>query len=153
MSRNDLGSSIQNTTTLTLAVQYDVEHGTLNTTSGANPIPPPPSPSGPASTYSISVNAAGAGSNLYLYITSGQNVWGIILGCPPNKDNYFQYVYYGWAKTMSDTYNAAEGSQQYTSSQTFYAPNGSTATGTQVTVALTNVSPATGTIQFYPAPG
>jgi hypothetical protein len=149
--RNDLSTNVTNATPLTLRVQSTVEHGNLSGTSGTNPLYPPP-PGSNFSIYTINVSAAGAGSTLYQYITSGANVWGIILGCPPNEDNYFQYVYYGWPKAMSDTYNAAKDSQKYHGGHIFTAGTGSTAQGTQVFVGLTNNSPAAGDVQFTASP-
>ncbi len=151
MSRNDLNTSIA--TTLRgheLTVKEEVKSGNLASINITNPLKV--DPENPArATGSISVAAAGEGSNLYLYITSGDHVWGIILGCPSNKENYFKYVYYGWAKAESDTYNACEGSKKYYANEgsvTFTPSTQSSAPGSQVTISITNVSPAAGSIQF-----
>ena len=152
MSRNDLNTVVNNSTSVPLNIQFEAQHGNFSSSPLTNPYTGNPTANPPATaTATLSVSAANEGSNLFLYITSGQNVWGIVAAAPSNKENYFQYVYYGWPKAESDTLNAANGSQQYYSSggtQTFLASNGSTAPGTQVSVTITNVSPATCTIDF-----
>jgi hypothetical protein len=154
MGRNDLNTTVNNSTSVPLTIQYEVQHGNYSGSSLSNPYTGNPNANPPVTaTANLSVTAAGEGSNLFLYITSGQNVWGIVAAAPSNKENYFQYVYYGWPKAESDTLNAANGSPKYYASggmQSFF-PNGSTAPGTQVNVVITEDSdPATCTIDFIP---
>lgn len=155
MGRNDLNVTVNNSTSLPLTVQWEVQNGNFSGSTIQNPLTGNPTANPPVTaTGTLSVTAAGGGSNIFLYITSGQNVWGIVAVTPPNQENYFQYVYYGWPKAESDTLNAANGSQKYyanSGTQSFLAQNGSTAQGTQVNVSITNVSPATCTIDVIPA--
>ncbi len=155
MARNDLNVVVNNRTSVPLNIAWEVQKGNFASSPLSNPYAGDPSANPPLTATAVtSVIAAGAGSNIFLYITSGQNVWGIVAVAPPNVNNYFQYVYYGWPKAESDTLNAANGSQQYDSdggTQSFLASNQSTPPGTQVNVTITGVSdPATCTIDFIP---
>jgi hypothetical protein len=149
MGRNDLSASIGTTAKgFPLNVNFEAKSGYPSNVNITNPLDGEP---GQPATGSISIQAAGEGSNLFLYITCNQYVWGIILGCPANKENYFEYVYYGWPKAEQDTYNAADDSQKYYASNgavTFTPTTQSSAPGTQVTISITNDSPATGLIRF-----
>ncbi|HEX4964913.1 MAG TPA: hypothetical protein VF173_29150 [Thermoanaerobaculia bacterium] len=155
MARNDLNVVVNNSTSLPLNIATEMQHGLYSggqvPTLTGNPNATPPV----TATATLPVTAAGEGSNIFLYITSGQNVWGIVVAVPSNKGNYFQYVYYGWPKAEGDTLNAANGSQEYNKgggNQSFFASNGSTAQGTQVNVSITGTSdPATCTIDVIPA--
>lgn len=149
--RNDLAAIIENGTALELSVNYTLEHGDLNTTSGDSTIaavatPPSGTKSITPNVYGVGVDAAGEGSGLYLSINSGNNSWGIYLRTPPNSSNYFQYSYSSEFPRSYDDVSSGPESEQ---GQTFTDENQS-APGTQVSISILADSPSTALIQFIP---
>jgi hypothetical protein len=148
--RNDLVAILENGVQMTLNTEFAVHHGNLANTDGSNSVPPPGPTQTVPYTFAVGVEAAGAGSNLYMHIESGENTWGVIIGCPPNKQNYFKYNYSPSRVDKTRMYNATDSTRKYyanNGTQPFYAPD-TTVAGTRVDITLTNVSPATAQIQF-----
>lgn len=150
-SRNDLLAIIQNGTPLTLDITWNVVNGNFQSIVGPTSLPGPTDTPPTATVTALGVDAAGAGSDINLIITSGQDRWQIIVVCPPNQENYFQYLFSDGSLPSSVggvLQSVVPGPPNYANNGQVTFSGTSSAPNTEVSVSLTNTSPATCQIQF-----
>ena len=159
--RNDLAVIIQNGTQLPVAANHHVTKGNIASYRNNNNLTPAKDNGDGTATpslYAYGIDAAGNGSETKLYVGNANWSYGFYFRTPPNRENRFAVLSWGWPKGAQDVINSLDPDALEKSGKLRGANSGWVTDrgvdGVDVAVSMTTAggSVATAEIRFTPAP-